>query len=62
MFVDFANKNCENCVRVKSEKVSSDLGSGFVEIGKKFTKPEDECKYSCLGRKLHDTFIFRLKI
>ena len=34
----------------------------FVEIGKKLTKPEDEYKYSWLGRKLHDIFIFRLKI
>ena len=25
-------------------------------------KDQDEYKYSCLGRKLHDTFIFRLKI
>jgi len=45
-----------------NEKAFRDLGSGFIEIEKKLTKPEDEYKYSCLGRKLHDTFIFRLKI
>jgi len=30
VLVDFCKKNCENCTRGKSEKVSRDLGSGFV--------------------------------